>query len=436
MSGASKVAAVAAAIAAAVVTATSAAAAPSRSFAAVADGYVSATSPRTSYGRARLLEVRARPAARAYLRFRLGGLGGDVATAQLRVFVRRGRGTLQVRAVASRRWSERSLTFRRAPRLGRLIATARVGRGWRTFDVGRLVRAAGRVDLAVVAAKGSVILASRESRSKPRLLVTTAPVLLAAGDVASCSETGDTATAALLKLVPAATIAALGDLAYESGTAAEFANCYGPTWGVYKARTRPATGNHEYETVGAAGYFGYWGPAAGNAGGYYSYGLGNWHVVVLNSNCGFVACSAGSAQEAWLRADLAAHPAKCTLAYWHHPLFSSTPGTANPAVRPLWQALYDAGADVVVVGHAHNYQRFAPQSPSGAADPVRGIREFVVGTGGKARHLVGAPIPNQQVANDATFGVLRLSMLGNGYRWRFVPVAGGVFRDAGSATCH
>ena len=437
MGSAGRLVAAAVAIAAAlVVTASASAAVPGRSFTAVADGFVSATAPRTSYGRARLLQVRARPAARAYLRFQVAGLGGDVATARLRVFVSRGRGTLQVRAVARRRWSERSLTFRSAPRLGRLIASARVKRGWRTFDVGRLVRAAGRVDLALVASNGSVTLSSREGRSKPRLLVTTAPVLLAAGDIASCTETGDTATAALLKAVPAATIAALGDLAYESGTPAEFASCYGPTWGVYKARTHPAVGNHEYGTPGAAGYFGYWGAAAGGAGGYYSYNLGSWHVVVLNSNCGFVACSAGSVQETWLRADLAAHSAKCTLAYWHHPLFSSTPGTANPAVRPLWQALYDAGADVVLTGHAHNYQRYAPQSPSGAADPSRGIREFVVGTGGKARHLVGAPIPNRQTANDATFGVLRLTLLDGGYRWRFVPQAGGVFREAGSAACH
>ena len=316
-----------------------------------------------------------------------------------------------------------------------MVASARVSRGWRAVDVSSAVRGPGVVDLALVAPHGTLSIASRETRLKPALLVTTAPVLLAAGDIASCDSNGDEATAALLK--GTATIAAVGDLAYESGTTAEFNSCYGPSWGRYKARTHPALGNHEYLTPGAAGYFGYWGAAAGAPGaGYYSYDLGSWHVAVLNSNCSFVDCAAGSLQATWLRTDLAQHPARCTLAYWHHPLFSSTAGTPNPAVQPLWQALYDAGADVVLTGHAHNYQRFAPQAPSGAADPARGIREFVVGTGGKARHSVGVPIANQETADDSTFGVLKLTLLPDGYRWRFMPTAGGVFADSGSGACH
>jgi hypothetical protein len=408
-----------------------------QAFTASADGFVSAGAPNASYGRARSLRLRAQPVERAYLRFRVAGLRGDVASARLRVFVTRsGRGTLQVRAVVRRRWTERSLRYRTAPRLARTVATAHVSRGWRSFDVSSLVRQAGVVELALVAPRGAVSVASRETRSKPTLLVNTAPVLLAAGDIASCDSNGDEATAALLRGVPA-TIAAIGDLAYESGTPAEFANCYGPSWGRFRSSTHPALGNREYLTAGAAGYFGYWGASAGTVGaGYYSYDLGSWHIVVLNSNCAFVACSAGSLQETWLRADLAQHSARCTLAYWHHPLFSSTPGTATPAVQPLWQALYDAGADVVLTGHAHNYQRFAPQSPSGAADTTRGIREFVVGTGGKARHLVGTPIANQQRANDTEYGVLRLTLLAGAYRWRFVPHTGGAFRDAGSGVCH
>ena len=429
--GATGVAAVCAAAGAAAPRAT-------QTFSATADGYVSAAAPTTTFGRARTLRVRARPAMRAYLRFKIARLQGDVASATLRVFVTsRSRATLQVRAVAGRAWSERSLRYRSAPRVGRLVASAAVRRGWRSISVGPLVTREGTVNLALVASRGAVSIASRETRAKPRLLVATAPVLAAAGDIADCASTGDEATAALLQAMPTATIAALGDLAYESGTPAEFANCYGPSWGRYKARTHPAVGNHEYQTPAAAGYFGYWGAAAGNpAAGYYSYDLGSWHVVALNSNCAVVACSAGSLQETWLRGDLAAHAAKCTLAYWHHPVFSSTAGTASAAVRPLFQALYDAGADVVLTGHAHNYQRFAPQSPAGAADPARGIREWVVGTGGAARHLVGAPIPNQEVANDSTYGVLRLTLLPSGYRWRFVPQAGGVFADSGSGVCH
>jgi hypothetical protein len=407
------------------------------SFVAQADGYVSAAAPRTSYGRGRTLLLRSKPRAWAYLRFRVGGLAGGVAAARLRVFSTGGKsGTLQVRAVARRSWTERSLTFRAAPRLQRVIATARVRRGWTTIDVSKLVDAAGTVELGLVARSGTLSLSSRETGRKPRLLVDTAPLVLAAGDIASCGSTGDEATAKLLQ-GQTATVAAVGDLAYESGTPAEFATCYDPSWGAFKAETRPAVGNHEYQTPGATGYYAYFGAAAGPAGlGYYSYDLGTWHVVVLNSNCAFVSCAAGSAQEAWLRSDLAGHPAACTLAYWHHPLFSSSPGTPDPAVRPLYQALYDAGTDVLLTGHAHNYQRFAPQTPLGAADPARGVREFVVGTGGKSHTSLGSRIANRQAANDTTFGVLGLTLLPNGYRWRFLPVAGSAFTDGGSGTCH
>lgn len=413
------------------------AAAPARAFVPFADGFVAAGAPRANHGRARVLRLQARPPSRAYLRFRVGALRGDVATARLRIFVA-GRGKVQVRAIAPRPWNERSLVFRTAPRLGRVIATGPVRPGWNSFDVGSLVEGPGTVGLALVAQRGAVSVASRESRSRPVLRVETAPVLLAAGDIGSCNSGGDEATAALVEGVGVpATIAALGDLAYPKGTVDEFAYCYGPSWGPFRSATRPAAGNHDYATPGAAAYFDYFGAAAGPRGaGYYSYDLGSWHVVVLNSNCRFVACSAGSPQQAWLRGDLALHRTRCTLAYFHHPLFSSTAGTATPEVRPLWQTLYDAGADVVLNGHAHNYQRFAPQTPFGAADPARGMREFVAGTGGNSLRLVGPPVANQETADDTTFGVLRLTLLETGYRWQFVPVAGGAFDDSGAATCH
>jgi acid phosphatase type 7 len=405
-------------------------------FTPVADGFVSAGAGRANYGRARSLRLQARPASRAYLRFRVGGLRGGIASAVLRVYVANGEGTLQVRTIARRRWSERSLSYRTAPVLGPLVAAAVARTGWTSFDVGSLVQRSGIVELALIATRGSVVVTSRESRSKPVLRVQTAPLLLAAGDIGSCGSGGDEATAELLEGVPA-TIAALGDLAYPIGSADDFAYCYDPSWGRFRAITRPAAGNHDYATPGAAGYFDYWGPAAGprNAG-YYSYELGSWHVVVLNSNCGFVACSAGSLQETWLRHDLARHRARCTLAYFHHPLFSSTIGTATPAVQPLWQAMYDAGADLVLNGHAHNYQRFAPQTPAGAADPARGIREFVVGTGGNSHRFAGLPAANQETVNDWTFGVLKLALLADGYLWRFLPTSGGVFADAGAGACH
>jgi 3',5'-cyclic AMP phosphodiesterase CpdA len=262
-------------------------------------------------------------------------------------------------------------------------------------------------------------------------------VLLAAGDIAACDSTGDEATATLLDSLPG-TIATLGDNVYNSGTATEFAQCYEPSWGRHKGRTRPAPGNHDYKTPGASAYFAYFGGAAGEQGkGYYSYDLGAWHIIALNSNCAEVGgCNAGSPQERWLRADLAAHPTTCTLAYWHHPLFSSGPHGAYKAVQPMWQALYDAGADVVLVGHDHLYERFVPQNPQGQADPTRGIRQFTVGTGGKSHYRLLRVSAQRETANENTFGVLKLTLRRAAYDWEFVPVAGQSHTDFGAASCH
>jgi acid phosphatase type 7 len=263
------------------------------------------------------------------------------------------------------------------------------------------------------------------------------PVLVAAGDIASCASDGDEATAALLAGM-AGTIATLGDSAYESGTAAEFAGCYDPSWGQYRDETRPAAGNHDYATAGAAAYYAYFGDAAGDASrGYYSYDLGSWHIVVINSNCSAVGgCGGGSPQEVWLRADLAAHPAACTLAYWHHPLFSSGFHGEQTYMRPIWRALYEAGADVVLNGHDHIYERFAPQTPDGDADAVHGVREFVVGTGGASHYPLNAILPNSEIQNNVTYGVLKMTLHESGYDWEFVPVANQTFTDSGSGVCH
>ena len=262
--------------------------------------------------------------------------------------------------------------------------------------------------------------------------------LLAAGDISTCGNDFDEATASLLDDQPGL-VATLGDNAYSSGSDAEFANCYGPTWGRHKDRTRPAVGNHDYHTPGAAGYFNYFGSAAGDPyRGYYSYDYGAWHIVVLNSNCAPAGgCDVGSPQEQWLRADLTASRAFCTLAYWHHPLFSSGEHGSNPAFIPFWQALYDYGAEVVLAGHDHDYERFAPQTADGAVDPLRGIREFVVGTGGGSHYLFARPPePNSEVRNDNTFGVLQLALHTASYDWEFIPIEGQTFTDAGSAPCH
>jgi hypothetical protein len=266
------------------------------------------------------------------------------------------------------------------------------------------------------------------------------PVLLAAGDIASCASPGDEATAALLDGLDG-TIATLGDTVYDTGASREFATCYHPSWGRHKRRTRPAAGNHDYGTPGATGYFGYFGDAAGDPGqGYYSYDLGSWHIVVINSNCALVGgCGAGSPQEQWLRADLAAHPAACTLAYWHHPRFSSGETHGNTdELEPIWRALYEHRADIVLSGHEHNYERFAPQDSTGRLDWERGIRQFVVGTGGRSHYngFMTPILPNSEVRNGDTYGVLRLTLRPTGYDWQFIPETGKTFTDAGSGTCH
>jgi hypothetical protein len=263
------------------------------------------------------------------------------------------------------------------------------------------------------------------------------PVVLAAGDIASCSSSGDQQTASLINNI-AGTVITLGDNAYEAGTTSQFNNCYDPTWGQQKTRTFPSVGNHEYLTKNAAGYFGYFGAAAGDPQkGYYSYDLGAWHIVVINANCSQVGgCGANSPQGQWLSADLAAHPSLCTMAYWHQPRFSSGEHGNDTEMVPIWQILYNAGADLVLNGHDHDYERFAPQNPSGSADPVQGIREFVVGTGGKGLRPIISTIANSEVHNDNTLGILKLTLHPAGYDWQFIPVAGKTFTDSGSGSCH
>jgi len=259
------------------------------------------------------------------------------------------------------------------------------------------------------------------------------PVLVGAGDIAACPDDDYEATASLLDSIDG-TVFTTGDNTYPDGTFEEFLDCYDPTWGLHKSRTRPSPGNHDYHTEGAEGYYDYFGAMAGEPGkGYYSYNLGAWHIIVLNSN---LPVKAGSPQEQWLRTDLAAHPVECTLAYWHHPRFSSgIEHGSNAAMQPLWQALYDFGADVVLAGHEHNYERFAPQDPRGKHDPTRGIRQFVIGTGGRSHYKFWFPIANSEVRNTNTYGVLKLTLHPTSYSWEFIPEAGKTFTDSGHAAC-
>jgi hypothetical protein len=224
------------------------------------------------------------------------------------------------------------------------------------------------------------------------------PVFVGAGDIANCGRTEDEATAKLLDNITG-TVFTLGDNVYPDGTLTLFNDCYAPTWGRHKSRTKPVPGNHDYHVSGAAGYFDYFGAAAGDRSkGYYSYNLGAWHIIALNSE---IAPISGSAQEQWLKADLAADQSMCTLAYWHKPRFSSGQHGNIAASQPLWQALYNDGADVVLNGHDHTYERFAPQNPNAQADP-KGIREFVVGTGGAGLYPFPNIQPNSEVRNNTT----------------------------------
>ena len=252
-----------------------------------------------------------------------------------------------------------------------------------------------------------------------------------AGDIGQCTNGGaPDLTARLLDTIDG-TVFALGDNAYPSGTAEDYQTCYDSSWGRHKGRTRPVAGNHEYDTPSATPYYEYFGFNAGPPGvGYYSYELGNWHIVALNSN---VPVGRSSAQAAWLRNDLAAHSGRCTLAYWHFPLFSSSKHGNIEQMRDLWRILYDAGADVVLSAHDHVYERFAPQTPDGIADPARGIREFVAGTGGAPPYPF-VDVKENSEARLSTIGVLKLSLKATGYDWNFISVGGP--GDSGSGNCH
>ncbi len=262
------------------------------------------------------------------------------------------------------------------------------------------------------------------------------PILVGAGDIAGCSSTKDSETAELLEGI-SGTVFTTGDNAYERGTSTEFAECYAPTWGSHKSRTRPSPGNHDYYTPSAREYFEYFGTVAGDPSrGYYSYDLGQWHVVSLNSMCEEVGgCERTSPTLRWLKNDLDAHRRACTVAYWHHPLFSSGYHGNEAKMRPTYRLLYRKNADVVINGHDHDYERFAPQNPNGVRDRARGIREFVVGTGGTSLRAFAEIKANSQVRNANTHGVLKLTLNPTGYDWNFVPVAGKSFTDRGSDSC-
>jgi hypothetical protein len=448
-------------------------------FVPVADAYVNSERASTNYGGAPVLRTDAAPRVlRSYLRFQVRGLAGAVRAATLRLFAESGsRQGLEVRAVSGNGWGERTVAYRTAPPLRSAAASIHGARArtWITADVTALVSGSGEVSMALVGLGPSAIrYASREAGAlAPQLVVETAggaggerppaagvalpgwavapaageAIVAAAGDIAcdpaeSAPQSGwscqQRATSDLLARARLDAVLALGDVQYEAGGLAGLQASYDPTWGRFKTITRPVVGNHEYGTPGAAGYFSYFGPAAGDpAKGWYSYDLGGWHLIALNSECSHVGgCGPGSPQERWLEADLAAHRTACTLAYWHEPRFSSGQHGGKPAYDAFWRDLYAAGAEIVLNGHDHDYERFAPQDPGGGLDPARGVREFVVGTGGANHYTFKTVRPNSEVRNAETFGVLLLRLGPERFEWQFLPEPGKEFTDSGTGLCH
>jgi hypothetical protein len=439
----------------------------------VADTYVSAKAPGANFGRSRRLDVGARPVERAYLRFDITlPPGAKISGATLRLKATSSRRVrLGVYAVTARGWSESRLTMHGAPRLGRRLGVLRPAH--RQYEAASLDAQQVQPGQLAVALAGRGALgarfAARETRGGPRLVVTysvvpshappgppssesppPAPpsptasaeekVILAAGDIQQPATTLN-ATAPLLDAIAYDALLPLGDNEYERGLLAEYNAFYSQTWGTpaRKARSYPIPGNHESPLRLAVDYCPYFtsgvnGPAAVNpcpdGHAYYSYDLGSWHMVALDSSSGTI----DPAQQAWLRADLAAHPATCTLAYMHHPRYTSGIRGENLNGN-VWDDLIAAHVDVVLSAHTHAYQRYAPMNNTGGIDPVNGIRSFVVGTGGMSLNPIPAA-PGLEAHSSAAFGVLQMTLRRGGYDWRFIPAAGATFTDSGADLCH
>lgn len=428
---------------------------------AVADAFVDADAPTTTYGTSSQLVVDAAPRREVFIQFDLTDQKNTVIEARLRLHVANvaNAGSPDGGRVArvTGAWSEGTVTHDTRPTtwgptvgdLGAVTANT-----WVDLTVTRAITVGEKVTLGIRSdnTDGAYYDSQESGANAPQLIITTGAkpaavtgtTIAAVGDMACAPGFTVTATSCRHQQVSDRLVAdtrvsqllALGDLQYENGELAGFNASYDPTFGRLKAITHPAPGNHEYNTPGATGYYAYFGAAAGDpTKGYYSYDIGTaWHVVVLNSNCSAVSCAAGSAQEQWLRADLAASARPCTMAVWHHPRFTSGTGhIGEVAVAPFWDALQAYGADVVLNGHVHDYERFAPQLPDGTAS-AKGIQEFVVGTGGKTIYEFAAAQPNSRV-RLTLFGYLTMVLGDKGWSWQLVDESGAT-RDSGQATCH
>lgn len=447
-------------------------------FITVADSQVKESSPSTNYGYFSTLQADGvrDPDVESFIRFTVAGVSGTIQSAKLRVYVSTN-GSVNGPAVygTGTSWTETGVTWNNRPSriTGALDNKSSISTNtWAEYNVTSSVTENGTYSFVLAAdSNDAATFSSRQGSQPPQLVVTTgngptpipgntatqtsvsvntvtntpAPdasltptpsptassesvVLVGAGDISSCGQNNDEATAKLLDDI-SGTVFTTGDNAYNSGTYTEYVNCYDPTWGRHKSRTQPVPGNHEYNTAGAAGYFQYF----NNIDPYYAYDLGTWRVYALNSE---IDASASSPQVAWLQADLAAHPNLCVLAYWHKPRWTSgSSHGSNSSMQTMWQVLYDAGAELVLNGHEHNYERFTEMDASGSA-VSQGLREFVVGTGGAGLYPFGSILSTSQVRNNSAFGVLKLTLNAGSYDWQFVPVAGATFTDGGSSACH
>lgn len=445
-------------------------------FITVADSQVKQSSPSTNYGNTASLQAdgASDPDVESFIRFTVAGVASTVKNATMRVYDS-SNGSINGPAVygTGTSWTETGITWNNRPARITSVLDNKSSintNTWVDYNVTSLVTGNGTFSFVLAAdSNDAATFSSRQGNQPPQLIVTTgngptpipgntatqtpipvntatntstpnvsltpsstpssgSVVMVGAGDISLCGQNNDEATAKLLDGIPG-TVFTLGDNVYDSGTYTEYVNCYDPGWGRHKARTQPVPGNHEYNTAGAVGYFQYF----NNIDPYYAYDLGAWRIYALNSEIG---ASASSAQVAWLQADLAANPKACVLAYWHKPRWSSgsTHGS-NSSMQTMWQVLYNAGAELVLNGHEHNYERYAQMNGSGAT-VSQGLREIVVGTGGAKLYPFGSFLSASQVHNNSTFGVLKLTLNSGSYDWQFVPVAGSTFTDSGSSTCH
>ncbi len=420
-----------------------------------ADTHVVQDQPTRNLGLSSVLEIDGSPRSEGFVRFDVVNLLYSVERATLRFRVSDGTESAPALWLSpNTTWRDLEVVWNTRPAVDKEIASGgdRVSNeSWLEYDVTSVVTGNGSYTFALVPTSddGLDVNSMNADKDWPELVIDSGqpwveatpaavleapPVLLAAGDIAGCGHDEDEETARILD-EEEGVVAVLGDNVYNEGTVEQFTECYDPTWGRHKERTMPAVGNHEYLTEGAQGYIWYFGPVAGDPQrGYYSNDLGTWHIVVLNTN---IDITAESPQLQWLREDLEQNPVACTLAYWHHPRFSSGADHGNDeGIGPIFEVMYEYGVEIVLNGHDHDYERFAPQTPDAERDGEYGVRQFVVGTGGIDLREFGDVQSNSEARNNTVHGVLRLELNPDAYTWEFLPVEGKDYEDSGEGTCH